>query len=69
MDDMHNYTLVFFGQVDDEFLTSYCPDGASITQENQTTTVANIYTDQAGILGVFRVLHNLGCTIQSLTCN
>lgn len=47
-------------------MTSFCPSGTTLTHEDDSTLVANIQTDQAGIVGLVRHLHNLGCTLIAL---
>jgi len=65
--DVHTYTLTFAGVLDDDFLTSFCPEGTVATAVDQHTTLTNLCTDQSGIIGVIRRLHNLGCTLISLS--
>lgn len=53
--------------LDADFLSSYCPAGATLSVQDTTATLANLHTDQAGLIGLIRCLHNLGCTILSLS--
>jgi hypothetical protein len=64
--DIHDYTLVIAGAVDDDFLVSFCPEGTVATAVNHHTTLTNLRADQSGIIGVIRRLHNLGCTLLAL---
>lgn len=57
------YSLTISGGLDDDFLSTHCPAGATLNQAGELTTLANLYTDQAGILGILRILHNLGLTV------
>jgi hypothetical protein len=60
------YTLKLTGTLEDEFTNSYCPAGTVLLRENGTVTLSNMRTDQSGIIGLIRHLHNLGYTILSL---
>jgi hypothetical protein len=54
--------------VDDDFITSYCPEGTTLTASGGgMATLDHLRTDQSGIIGVIRQLHNLGCVILQLT--
>lgn len=57
------YVLTLTGHLDDDFLPAYCPTGAILTRCGETILLENLHTDQAGILGILRILHNLGLTI------
>jgi len=65
--DVHVYTLTFAGVLDDDFLTSFCPEGTVATAVDQHTTLTNLRADQSGVIGVIRRLHNLGCTLLYLS--
>ncbi len=61
--DNRSYTLTFTGSLDADFLASYCPAGTTLTTANGNAILDHIYTDQSGIIGLIRHLHNLGCVI------
>lgn len=61
--DVYTYTLTFAGAVDEDFLASFCPEGTTATAVDHRTTLTHLRTDQAGVIGVIRRLHNLGCTL------
>ncbi len=63
---VHTYTLTFAGAVDDDFLASFCPEGTVATAVGHHTTLTHLRTDQAGLIGVIRRLHNLSCTLLEL---
>ena len=65
--DSHIYTLKFSGAPDNDFLANYCPAGAKLIVESNSFTLTNLCVDQAGLLGIVRSLHNLGCTLTSLS--
>jgi hypothetical protein len=52
---------------DADFLRSYCPAGFTLTMQEDAATLTNLRTDQAGLLGLIRCLHNLGCTVLSIS--
>ncbi|HRJ40304.1 MAG: hypothetical protein KJZ86_27215 [Caldilineaceae bacterium] len=61
--EMHYYQMRIAGRLDDEFVTSFCPAGTEATWDADGTRLERIETDQSGIIGLIRSLHNLGCTI------
>ena len=65
--DMRVYQIRLSGQMDEDFVNAFCPAGTLRTDEGKTTLLANIRTDQSGIIGLIRTLHNLGCTILAVT--
>lgn len=65
--DTHCYTLTISGMPDVDFINHYCPAGATLTVQGAATTIANLHTDQAGLIGLIRCLHNLGCTLLSIS--
>lgn len=66
--DQQLYQIKFSGRVDDDFVTSFCPPGLTIERDGDITFISNIRTDQSGMIGLIRHLHNLGCTILSINC-
>jgi hypothetical protein len=58
--------LKLSGTLDDDFIASFCPSETIVLRENEATSLSNIRTDQSGIIGLIRNLHNLGCIILSL---
>jgi len=52
--------------VDEEFVAAYCPPGTVLICDGDTSRLTEIRADQAGIVGLLRHLHNLGCTILAL---
>ena len=64
--DLRCYMLKLKGTLDDDFVTSFCPAETIVLHEDGTISLSNISTDQSGIIGLIRHLHNLGCTIMSL---
>jgi hypothetical protein len=64
--DTRFYTLRISGTLDADFLAAYCPAGATITITEEYAILANLQTDQSGILGILRQLHNFGCILLAL---
>jgi hypothetical protein len=64
--DTRYYTLCISGTLDADFLASYCPAGATMTFHDDHITLANLHTDQSGILGILRQLHNFGYILLGL---
>jgi hypothetical protein len=60
------YVLRISGTLDADFLASYCPAGATMTFHDDHITLANLHTDQSGIIGIIRQLHNFGCVLIGL---
>lgn len=62
-----DYQLTLIGDMDEDFITSYCPQGTTQHSENGLTHLEDIHTDQSGMIGLLRHLHNLGYTILEMT--
>ncbi|GIV65264.1 MAG: hypothetical protein KatS3mg046_524 [Bellilinea sp.] len=58
-----SYRITVKGVMEEEFLHDYCPPGFTLSYTNGRTTLVNLQTDQAGMLGLIRQLHNLGVTV------
>ncbi|MCS6887932.1 hypothetical protein [Chloroflexus sp.] len=65
--DRQLYCLTLRGRIDEEFVMTCCPPGTLLSYTNDTSRLAPIRTDQAGLLGLLRHLHNLGYVILALT--
>lgn len=61
--DTRFYLLLISGMVDEDFLASYCPEDTTMTVHNDHIYLTNLYTDQSGIIGIIRQLHNFGCIL------
>jgi hypothetical protein len=59
----HVYQLKISGPLDDEFVESYCPAGTTLSFDGSLSLLSGIRTDQSGLIGLLRQLHNLGCSI------
>ena len=64
--DTRFYILRISGMLDEDFLASFCPVGATMTVMDEHIILANLRTDQSGIIGIIRQLHNFGCILLSL---
>ncbi len=67
--DIHIYTIEVANALNDDFLHSFCPDGTTLAYDGKLTILANVQTDQSGILGLMRALHNLNFTIIKMLIN
>jgi hypothetical protein len=61
--DPRIYQITFKGQLDEDFLAAYCPPGFTLQNQEGFSKLSNVCTDQAGLIGLIRHLHNLGCTL------
>lgn len=61
------YTLRLSGTLDADFLAAYCPAGTSLTIHDGYAILANLHTDQSGLIGIIRQLHNFGCILLDLS--
>jgi hypothetical protein len=67
--DTRFYTLRISGTLDKDFLAAYCPAGTTMTVYDTHVILGNLHTDQSGILGIIRQLHNFGCVLLTLDAN
>jgi hypothetical protein len=68
-DPTTHYRIEIRGRVDVEWLESFGGSADIILDEDRQldkVAVLDVYTDQAGIVGLVRRLHGLGMTIQQL---
>lgn len=63
----HAYRLKILGPLDDDFVTSYCPEGTMLSVEGDLSLLDRICADQSAVIGLLRHLHNMGCTIVEMT--
>jgi len=52
--------------LDEEFVSSFCPAHSVISHQEDGTTLLVTNTDQSGVIGLIRALHNLGFILLSL---
>lgn len=64
--DTRFYVLHISGTLDADFLASFCPPGTTMTTHDERIILSNLRTDQAGILGIIRQIHNFGCILLEL---
>lgn len=60
------YSLTLASELDAEFIAAHCPAGTALARRGKNTRLDNLETDQAGILGIIRALHNLGILVLQL---
>jgi len=66
--DLRSYTLQLSGVLEDDFVASHCPPETVVLRKDNTTSLTNLHTDQSGMIGLLRHLHNLGYIILSVNC-
>lgn len=65
----NSYEIRVYGQLDDSWLGWFgeAQEAADISvADNQVTTISNVITDQAGLVGLIRRLHGLGIVLISI---
>nr|WP_044200851.1 hypothetical protein [Oscillochloris trichoides] len=63
---IHNYRIEVLGRLDADFLAACCPPETRMVLGDTVTTLSHLRTDQAGIIGIIRHLHNCGCVLSLL---
>lgn len=63
---MNCYTITLRGQVDVEEINAASPHQMTQVEAASAATMVTIVTDQSGLLGLIRHLHNLGFEIISI---
>ena len=63
---MNAYLIQLRGQVDVNDLNPLSPHQMTVTHMEPAATWVRICTDQAGMIGILRHLHNLGLTLRSV---
>ncbi|MCX8061682.1 MAG: hypothetical protein N3D16_03780 [Anaerolineales bacterium] len=64
---MHTYTLTVYGELDGDFIATFCPPRTRPVFTGKTIRLDNLQVDQSGLLGILRSLHNRGCVLLSLS--
>lgn len=60
------YLIWLRGQVDVDDLNSMSPHQITLLDRDPGCTLLSIYTDQSGMIGMLRHLHNLGLHVLSV---
>jgi hypothetical protein len=66
MDERISYTIQLLGQVSERELNALSPLQMHIEQAGPRVTLVSVCTDQSGIIGLIRYLHNLGLLFLSV---
>ena len=66
--DLHVYHIRLSGSLDEDWLAAFCPAGLKVEHTGDIVVLSNLITDQAGLVGLIRQLHGLGCTLLSVNC-
>lgn len=64
---IRTYTLIIDGELDADFTAAFCPPKTKPELDGRMLRLTNLRIDQAGLLGIIRSLHNLGCILVSLS--
>jgi hypothetical protein len=63
---MNTYFIQLRGQVNVSDLNALSPHQMTVIQAKPASTLISICTDQSGLVGLLRLLHNLGLTLLSV---
>jgi len=66
MQDIWIYQIEVLGQVDENDLNAISPLEIKIERFDPTSTQLTVCTDQSGLIGLIRYLHNLGFVFLSV---
>ncbi len=64
--EFHEYTISLDSVLEEEFISACLPPDCDIRVKDGVTTLSKVRSDQSGMVGLIRHLHNLGCTILSI---
>ena len=68
MIQMNTYLIQLRGKVDLNELNAMSPHLMTVIRVEPDATLFSISTDQSGMIGMLRHLHNLGLILQSIQC-
>ncbi|HZW04158.1 MAG TPA: hypothetical protein VFF68_09540 [Anaerolineaceae bacterium] len=63
---MNHYRIHLLGQIDLDELNTTSPHRMTRVQTTAETTLVSVCTDQSGLIGLMRHLHNRGLVLVSL---
>jgi hypothetical protein len=66
MSDLGTYLIQLGGQLSEAEINTMSPFSMKVEQVGMASTVFSIYTDQSGLVGLVRHLHNRGLTLLSV---
>jgi len=66
MSDLGTYLIQLGGQMDETEINVMSPFQMTVEQVDDASTLLSIYTDQSGLIGLIRHLHNRGFTLMSI---
>ena len=64
--DIHTYHIEVQGQLDKNSLNESGPVHIIITRADQSATILKFHSDQSGLIGLLRYLHQQGYVIRSM---
>ena len=66
MRDLGTYLIQLRGQIDETEINASSPFRIKVEQIDKASTKFSIHTDQSGLIGLIRHLHNRGFTLVSI---
>lgn len=67
IDDITTFTIEIRGQIDQDDINAASPLKVTVIQVEENRTILSACTDQSGVIGLIRHLHNMGLIIRSFT--
>jgi len=69
IDDIHNYIIKVNGYVEQDDINAASPVNISVDWANESATNLLACTDQSGLIGILRHLHNMGFVLIAVQVN
>jgi hypothetical protein len=66
MNDICTYLIQLRGQVDESEINAISPIQVTLVEVETAATLLSIYSDQSGLMGLMRYLHNRGFVFLSI---
>jgi hypothetical protein len=65
MQEIHSYQIKVLGKLDESFFNASSPHRIKLEKSDPTGSLFTVYTDQSGLIGLMRYLHQQGYVILS----
>jgi hypothetical protein len=66
VNDLYTYQIELRGQLNENDVNAMSPFQMTIVRANMASTLATVYTDQSGLIGLIRHLHGKGFVLLSI---
>jgi hypothetical protein len=66
VNDLYTYQIELHGQLNENDVNAMSPFQMTIVRANMASTLATVYTDQSGLIGLIRHLHGKGFVLLSI---